>query len=230
MHLLIVSATAKEIAPLERVLKQHFVPFEEDTYQRGELQVSLLRTGVGLPLTAFALGQVLAVRRFDLAIQAGIAGALNRELELGEVVQVVAERFADLGVEERDGRFTDVYELDLIPADQAPFQQGWLHNEAAAQFDFLPKARGVSVNIVHGHAPSIEAFRNKYRADVETMEGASFFYACLLKDQPFLEIRAISNYVEARDRSNWKVAEAIDSLNQALVALLNSFQAFPEKP
>ena len=39
-----------------------------------------------------------------MIINAGIAGAFNRSLKIGDVVQVVSEQFGDLGVEEKDGR------------------------------------------------------------------------------------------------------------------------------
>lgn len=176
-----------------------------------------------MALTAFHLGNLLARQSFDLAINAGIAGAFNRALNLGDVMNVTAERFADLGVEESDGTFTDVHELDLIAANEPPFQDGWLLNPSV-DFGFLESCKGLTVNKVHGFQPNIEAVCGKYEADVESMEGAAFFLACLLADQPFLEIRSISNYVEPRNRAGWDLPLAIENLNKVLVELLESLQ------
>jgi futalosine hydrolase len=225
MDVLIAAATAFEIEPLRDRLEARYAALEPHQYCRGDLKVSLLITGVGLPQTAYALGRLFARHRFDLAINAGIAGSFKRELPLGEVVEVVSERFADLGVEEADGGFTDVHELALIPAGQTPFaDDGWMRNELSSQFAFLPKVNGISVNRVHGSAESIEAIRRRYPADVESMEGAAFFYACLLENIPFLEIRAISNYVEPRDRENWNIPLAIEQLNETLMAMLEGLE------
>lgn len=224
MNILFAAATPFEIQPLLDYLKKKFVTSGHFTYQKGELEVSVLVTGVGLPMMAYGMGKVLANKEVHLAVNAGIAGAINRELNIGEVVQVSSERFADLGVQEADGSFTDVHELGLIEASAAPFTNGKLLNAAAGQFHFLPIAHGISVNKVHGYPPDIDAIRAKYPdAEVESMEGAAFFYACLQEGIPFLEIRSISNYVEARNRENWNIPLAIEKLNIVLIELINSF-------
>lgn len=223
MNILIVSATPFEIQPLEQHLEKHFVKSGPYQFQRGNVQVSLLITGIGLPLMGYAMGRVLGAREVNLAINAGIAGAFNTSLKIGDVVQVVSERFADLGVQEADGSFTDVHEMGLIDPDSAPFAKGRLPNTSSEKFSFLPKAHGLSVNRVHGYPADIESIRKKYPdADVESMEGAAFFYACLLEQIPFLEIRSISNYVEARNRKNWDVPLAIERLNGVLVEMLKT--------
>lgn len=224
MDLLIVSATPFEVAPLKEYLDNQFIPFGSFQYQKGSLTVSLLITGVGLPLTAYSLGRLLGQKRYDLAINAGIAGAFDQQLKIGDVIQIVTERFGDLGVEEADGSFTDVHQLDLINADQHPFKEGRLVNEASYQFDFLPQVHGISVNKVHGFPDSIAGIRDKYpEVQVETMEGAAFFYACLQENIPFLELRAVSNYVEARNRENWDVQLAIQELNEVMSQILKMF-------
>jgi futalosine hydrolase len=223
MKILIAAATPFEIGPLQQHLEQHFVPSGPSQYQRGPTEVSVLITGVGLPLMAYAMGRVLGAKEFGLAINAGIAGAFQPHWEIGQVVQVVSERFADLGVQEADGRFTDVHELELIGPEQSPFTQGRLLNPRAEGASFLPQAHGLSVNKVHGYPPDIAAIRQKYPdADVESMEGAAFFYACLLENIPFLEIRAISNRVEARNRANWDLPLAIGRLNEVLVEMVGA--------
>lgn len=221
MKLLITSATPFEIAPLRQHLNDQFWPHSETFFQKESLSVKLLVTGVGMTMTALNLGGLFAKERFDLAVNAGIAGAYNRSLSIGDVLNVTTERFADLGVEEADGRFTDIHELGLVGTDAAPFSNGTLLNPAAG-FDFLPKAKGLTVNKVHGYQPSIDALRSKFDADVESMEGAAFFLACLMVGQPFLQIRSISNYVETRNREAWDLPKAILNLNEVLVELITT--------
>jgi futalosine hydrolase len=56
------------------------------------------------------------------------------------------------------------------------------------------------------------------------MEGAAFMQICLTEKIPFAELRAISNYVEPRNRENWKMKEAIENLNTVLIALFEKRQ------
>lgn len=224
MNILLVSATPFEIQPFLEYLGKKFAPSGPFAFQKGNVEVSVLITGVGLPLMAYGMGKVLGRKEIHLAVNAGIAGAFGPKLRIGDVVQVVSERFADLGVQEADGRFTDVHELGLVEAGQPPFKNGKLLNEAAGQFSFLPTAHGLSVNKVHGYPPGIEAILAKYPdADLESMEGAAFFYACLMEGVPFLEIRSISNYIEARNREKWDIPLAIEKLNGVLVELVGAF-------
>ncbi len=224
MDLLLVAATPFEIAPSLQYLQQAFVTTEQGAFQRGNLTVRPLITGVGMVATAWHLGLRFGQNRPGLALQAGIAGALDPALKLGDVVHVTAEQFGDLGVEERDGRLSDLFELELLEPNAPPFNNGLLWNNAAAENRFLPTVQGLTVNKVHGSAPSIAAIRTKYPdAQVESMEGAAFFYACRLAEVPFLQIRSISNYVEPRNREAWDLPLAIGNLNLVLRNLLDSF-------
>lgn len=225
MKVLIVAATPFEILPLEQYLGNHFVRHAENTFQYGPLQVRLLITGVGLTATAFSLGYLLASERFDLAINAGICGALHKELSIGDVLHITSEYFADLGAENADGSFQDAVSMGLIDPDKSPFSQGLLQNSTAAESDFLPRAKGISVNKVHGSASSITALKSRINADVESMEGAAFFYACLSANISCLQIRAVSNYVEPRDKDQWNIPLAIDNLNTVLIDMITGLMA-----
>lgn len=220
MTILIVSATSFEIAPLLQHLQAKYIEHEPAHFHRGAQKIAILITGVGMPLTAFAMGKVLALKKYDLAINAGIAGSYNRQLNLGEVVEVTSDYFGDLGVEEANGDFTSVFSMNLIDPNQPPFANGVLHNPDPG--NFLPAAKGLTINKVHGYEPSIESALKRYPADVETMESAAFFYACLLEKQVFLALRAISNYVEPRNRSNWNIPLAIEHLNQVLIEMIST--------
>jgi futalosine hydrolase len=222
MEVLLVSATPFEIAPTLERLERDFEKGPGGVFTQGSLRVLPLITGVGPIATAWHLGRLFALDRPDWALHAGVAGAFDHSLALGDVVQIIADRFADVGVEEADGRFTDVFELGLANPDEPPFEGGWLRNTAAAEAHFLPAVIGLTVSRVHGYAPSIETIRHKYpQAQVETMESAAFFYACLQAEIPFSEIRALSNYVEPRQREAWQLDLAIERLNAVVTDMLS---------
>lgn len=222
MKILIVAATSFEIEPLRRHLS-YWIPSGPDEFTKGSLRVKVLITGIGVTATAWALANKTAIEKPDLAINMGIAGAFDRSLSLGQVVNVSTEQFGDLGIEQADGTFADLFEASLSDANTFPVLNGQLLNPQGLQADFLPAVKGITVSKVHGNEDTIARFRAKYpEAQVESMEGAAFFYSCLMGGIPFLEIRAISNYVEKRDRANWKMRESVDNLNGVVVEMLGT--------
>jgi len=223
MLLTILSATPFEIAPLVQFLDDKFDKKGDYQYQQNHLEVHILISGIGLTATAYSLGKYFAFQKPKLIINLGIAGAINSSLNLGDVVQVNSECFGDMGAENGDGHFLDLFKLDLINQNDFPYQEGVLQNPDRRKFDFLPTAKGLTVNKVHGQEASIEKMKSQFDADVETMEGAAFFYVCLLEKVPFLQIRAISNYVEERNREAWNIPLAIDNLNKVAVDMVSGF-------
>ncbi len=204
-RILLVAATENEVAPFLRCMKM----------KTSRFNVEVLITGVGMVATAFGMGTMLAQHKFTLAINAGIAGSFDKSLPLGELVMVEKDFFTELGAE--DGpEFIPIEQLGLgnsetIPitfSDQNPFPPASLR-----------RVMGVTVNTVHGNPASIDRLNLRIPAKelVETMEGAAFYYACSRAKLPAIQIRSISNYVEKRDRSSWKLQLAIGKLNDYLI-------------
>jgi len=168
-------------------------------------------------LTSLAMTRTNKVTEADMLINAGVAGSYNQEINIGSVVEVVEDRFADLGVEEADGSFTDVYEMDLMNKDQFPFENGLLKFEGQTNYQ---RVSGITVNKVNGTAESIERMTKKYNPEIETMEGAAFMYTAKIMDIKAIQLRAISNFVEPRNKANWDLEKAIKSLNDALINIM----------
>ncbi|MEM6770147.1 MAG: futalosine hydrolase, partial [Bacteroidota bacterium] len=187
------------------------------------VSIEVLFTGVGLTATSFALGHRFGRgNQPQLAIQAGVGGAIDRSVQLGEVVSITTETFGDLGAETAAGQPLSLTDIGLPPG--APFtEQGQLAPEVAVSLPFRACA-GLTVNQVSGSAATIRKRTEQFPyAQVESMEGAAFFYACLQAGVEPLQLRSISNYVEPRNREAWRMAEAITSLNQALRQVLTPF-------
>ena len=138
----------------------------------------------------------------------------------------MSDCLAELGAEDGD-RFLTLQELGLEDSvNRADGRLGCaeLRNAAPpaiAALDDLQKARGITVNTAHGHERSIAAVVERLHPQVESMEGAAFMYACLMHGVPFAQIRAVSNVVERRNRSAWKVQEAIEALAVAVAEIVN---------
>lgn len=222
MNILIVSATTFEIAPLLQYLDSKAEKLSFFEYKLNGNVIYPLVTGVGALNTSFGLSRHKDIEKTDVAINAGLAGAYYPSLDLGAVVEVIADRFGDLGVEESDGSFTDVFDLGLTNENQFPFESGWIKNTKPKFNIKLPKVKGLTVNKVHGTKESIDKIKMKYPSDIESMEGAGFLYACRIMDVHCHQFRAISNYVEPRNKDNWQIEKAIDNLNDHIIRMLAS--------
>jgi futalosine hydrolase len=224
MRILVVAATRAEVDPFVAGLR-----FESEgdarvsRYTRGAHRVDVLTAGVGMVATAAWCSRVLATDGYDMALNLGVCGSFDRTLVPGSVVHVVTECLPELGAEDA-GAFLTIQELKLVENDEFPFQGGRLMNVAPPPNPVLrrlPSVDGITVNTVHGHEPSIAAVVARFRPQVESMEGAAFMYACLIHRLPCAEVRAVSNVVETRNRGVWKIAEAIRSLGQTGLEILD---------
>ncbi|MCF6156793.1 MAG: futalosine hydrolase [Candidatus Brocadia sp.] len=224
MKLLVVAATLPEIKPLLLSLGHSEIKeFCMKTIPYHQLSIDILITGVGLMHTAYFMGRVLTDNTYNLALQFGIAGSFRKDIALGTTVNVVEEVVADLGAEDRE-IFLDATELHLLPPDQFPYHAGKLLNktlDSVYGVSALKRVKGISVNKVHGYQYSIDKTVSKYQPDIESMEGAAFFYACLMERVPCLQIRAISNYIEDRNKDRWNIPLAIGNLNNIALKIIH---------
>ena len=217
MRILVVAATDPEIAPI--VGRMYSTPTGDtcvDTYTHGAHEVDVLITGVGMVATAVWCSRALMLASYDLALNFGVCGSFDRFLDPGTVVHVVSDRLAELGAED-DERFLTFEELQL-PGESEFVNLDPPSNPA---LDELPTVTGITVNTVHGSERSVAAVTQRFNAQVESMEGAAFMSACLIHKVAFAQVRAVSNFVERRNRESWKMADAIRNLNSTAMRILN---------
>jgi futalosine hydrolase len=211
MRILLVTATPFEAAWLHGQLGPGLSSLEG--VQVGGHHVRHIATGIGMVNTAWALGQAFALDKPDLAINLGIAGSYAGGPELVEVVEVVADAFPELGAESPEGW------LDLAAMGFAHFEMGGqpIYNTVtnpSPSTSGLRTCKGITVNTVSGISATIDARSAAWQPEVETMESAAFFQACLLAGVPFQAFRAISNRVEPRNRAAWRLKEAVEAAQQ----------------
>lgn len=224
MKILIVAATLFEVRHLvERNDPAEVTPGLLYSFMRNHLQVDLLTPGIGMLPTAYHLGRALHQGHYNLAINAGICGSYQQRVPPGAVVHVTEEQLPEPGVEE-NGVITSLFNLGLMSPDQSPFEEGKLVNRAIPDIGVvrqLPAVTGNTVNTLHTSTKKIRAIEKVFPAEVESMEGAAFFYASLLEELPFLEIRSVSNFVGERDKEKWRIREAVKNLDQTLQTILD---------
>jgi futalosine hydrolase len=158
----------------------------------------------------------------DLALNAGIAGSYKDEFQIGNVVMPVSDCFADAGIEDKD-KFLTMSEAGLIGANEFPFREGLIFADTRysdQMKSILTPARAITVNTVTGSEATRIKLLKKFNPDIETMEGATFFYICAREKIPFLALRAISNRIEPRNKSKWNIALALDNLAEKINEVL----------
>ena len=206
MKILVTAATEGEI--------EHFTLQNETT--------DVLVTGVGAPACIYALTKQLQQKKYDIILQAGIAGMFKNSFELAQTVVVKQDVFADLGIYENNQFFT-LFEKGFTNENKLPYSNGYLINFLAEHFS-LAAANAITVNTVTDNKEQINVLIKKYDPEIESMEGAAFHYVCISEEVSFLQLRSISNVVGERDKANWKIKESIKNLNENLIRIVQQLQ------
>jgi len=223
MKLLLAAATEGEITPLVQYLQQNWQPGTPLSFKKHSKEIQICITGVGQVATTYAVAKALQQTKYDFALQVGVGGSFDRNIALGDLVFITSERYGDLGAEDHE-KYIDVFDMGLIAGDKAPY----VNNKLAAPLlpihekIQLQKVSGLTINTVSGNETTIKRRAEAYRCQLESMEGAAFHYVCLNEQVPFAQVRSISNYVEPRDKSKWKMKEAIITLNKWLIDFLET--------
>ena len=184
---------------------------------------------LGVGLLEFATNLSVLLSRFSAegpfthVVLAGICGAYpDRGLEIGSVVRVNSEIVGDLGVVESNGSFTPWYKVCATSANGSAsqasahvYESSSLRGVPAWLSDLKPVA-GLSVNCCTGTASMAKERVENFNVDVESMEGAACFSICHAFGVPCYEIRAVSNFATTRDKSTWRIPDALATL-QSLV-------------
>ena len=165
MKILIVSATYLEIEPLllqfsfEKSINQKL-----KNYTYNNHQIDVLTTGIGMTSTAYWLGKTLSSKKYDVAINLGIAGSFDENLNIGQTVHVTSDRISELGSE--DGKaFLSLSDMNLESKSE-------LKNTTPIQnsvIDSLENVIAITVNTAHGNDSSIKKVKERYNPQIESM-------------------------------------------------------------
>ena len=174
--------------------------------------------GVGLLANAVSLIRLVYEEKPDLIVQVGIAGCFDHSATLGNVFVVKEEILGDQGVEE-DGKWKDIFDLKLEKPGYPPFEKKRLPNHFLEKYNLLklPEVTAVTVNEISTRHERIQLITKKYEPFLESMEGAALHYVGREMNIPFLQVRAVSNYVGERNKEKWMLKEAIDNLNKSIL-------------
>ncbi len=229
IRILFTAAEQEEIACAQQALRVY------ESRIASKVQVDFLLTGIGTTSTCYKLTKKLAEaeaegNKYSLAINIGIAGSYDSEgaFPNGTALLVEKEYFADLGFETLFG-FQTLFQAETLDSNAFPFKNGALErfvfDKETEKFltSKFNSGTGVTVQTITGSKQRKEELIELFHADVESMEGASAFYVCLMEHLPFMEIRTISNSVGESDRSKWDAAKALSSLKDSVHIICNYY-------
>ena len=211
---LITAATEMEMAPIRQVLAEC----------KG---VEFMVTGVGMVESTLALSRKLnrVGQNIHGVVNLGVAGAyVDTGVEMLDLCLAKKEVIGDLGVSMGD---------QVVPFTAKDIQ---VPTEFSLQNPLLVKATSiltakeiahysgvfVTVNAVSGNKSRGDFLCDQHRAICENMEGAAIARTCAAYGIDCLELRSISNMVEDRDPSCWRLAEAIGTCADAAAQLIPS--------
>jgi futalosine hydrolase len=189
--------------------------------------VLVFPVGMGKTNAAQGLTALLETRPMRGVIGFGVAGAYpGSGLSPGDVALASACVYGDEGVEAPGGWIsTEGIGIPLVE------RRGLrVFNEIRLDPDRVERARValeaadiaarvgpfVTVSACSGTAARGEVLGRRFGALCEGMEGAALAHVAAIYEVPFLELRAVSNAVEDRDLSRWRLAEAAEAAQRAV--------------
>ena len=217
MRVIITAATNLELAGSAKKASQLF--------KKSKIKLSFHATGIGMLASGVKLTQLVTAHQPDLIIQMGIAGSYIKTEPLGKVMVVASESIADLGVRE-NGVFKDLFETGLQKENEAPFKKRKLTNQRIKKVNLLKTdtAVGVTINEITTSPKRIKEIFTAHNPVLESMEGAALHYVGSLTKTPYIQMRAISNYVGERNKAKWKLKESIEQLEAYVLTYLATLE------
>lgn len=206
--ILAVAATELEMQPLEQLLAG----------AGPACSCATLIAGVGPVETTLRLTRYLERRdsRIDMVLNFGVAGAYLPEAPTGrghagllDLCLAEQEILGDFGICFAD--HIEAFDEKLGGSRVFPLDQTLLSRarEILAQHQLACRCGNfVTVSAASATRQRGTMLAARYQGLCENMEGAAVARVCAEFSLPLLEVRAVSNLVEDRDLSRWKMAEA----------------------
>ena len=216
MRVIITAATNGEWMPSFQKINPAYV------VNNKRFSVGFHESGIGMLASSVSLMKMFTQETPSLIIQIGIAGCFDKKIPLGKVFAVKDDFAGDIGVMENKV-WKDLYDLKLDKANDPPYEKKSLPNPWLNQYNLLklPTKKAVTVNTISTDKSKIELYSGRYKATLESMEGAALHYIGRDLHAPFIQVRAVSNYVGERNKAKWKMQEAIYNLNETLLQFLD---------
>lgn len=185
--------------------------------------IDVLITGMGVFQTIYNLCNALRDGDYGMVLTAGIAGDYDIDRPLCKMFAVTQSIFADCGFEGYDGRFLPITGSIFLDANEYPFRDGYIYNEASERLAIKQGLDTATVNTVCRTCTDpkhVAKMLRQFPADLETMESAAFGYVCARQHVNYAEIRCTSNHVVPKKQEKWQLEGALNTLGSTLDSIL----------
>jgi len=176
--------------------------------------------GAGLVSSAVNVAKTLSQNCPEALLLLGICGAYDSaQLCVGDVVRVDSCVLADFGVQDFNGSFLPSSQLGLgrsqwSASDVQNFPVAF--PKLASRLKSLRGVASASVQCACGTDALAHDRAKQTQTLIEEMEGASVLACAESFGVPAFHVRAVSNRAGLRDRSAWKIDEALLALQRFL--------------
>jgi futalosine hydrolase len=177
--------------------------------------VTTLATGVGPVEASCALAAALQEERYELVVNAGLAGAFDGAAGIGDGV-VVADDAIELRLENGAPLALPRGERAVEKAHSDPALVERLRAKGFAA------VHGITVARVTSTDQTARRLASELGAQVESMEGFAALRAAERNAVPAIQLRGISNRCGARESSGWNFAAGMAGLARIVNALFDS--------
>jgi futalosine hydrolase len=198
--------------------------------------VIVFPAGMGKTNAAQGLTALLETREVRGVIGFGVGGAYDGSgLRVGDVALASRAVYGDEGVEAPGGWMStegigipliergELRVFNEIVLDAARVQRA--ADALAAAGVHVRVGPFVTVSACSGTSARGGQVAARFDGICEGMEGAALAHVAAIYDSPFLELRAVSNLVEDRDLSRWRLPDAADAAQRAVRALVAAREA-----
>jgi len=201
------------------------------------VHVVILPAGMGKTNAAHALTALLETREVRGVIGFGIGGAYaGSGLDVGGIALATQAVYGDEGVQTPGGWLTtegigiplwesgQTRSFNVFPLDAERVERA---RDALARGGWdVRTGPFVTVSACSGTAVMGEEMARRVPGALcEGMEGAALAHVAAIYSVPLLELRAISNRVEDRDLSRWRIRDAAEAAQQAVRVLVRAWDA-----
>lgn len=202
---LLVAASTIEVRPLITASTKNEIN-DLQLHNLDEHNAHLLITGVGQYNALTALSHYLNTFPAPLQIiNIGIAGSFGSKFKILDLCKVKRDYAADQIVEQ-ECKWTSHSKAGIpntthhLPEVKTP--------EFYQKID-LPEATAITTDFLTDNQQLINKRQEFFKADIESMEGAAVFHMANYFNIQAMQIKSISNFVGERDKTKWRIDDAI---------------------
>jgi len=199
--------------------------------------IALCAGGMGKANAAHAATLLITKFEPQVLIVFGIGGAYaSSGARIGDLALAAEEIAGDEGVLTPEGfKGTQYIGIPLVRTAHA-----LVHNHIPATSTLLRRVHSslsahrspanihtgkfVTLSTCTGTNERARELESRYSALCENMEGAAAAQVAVMHNVPWLEVRAISNIVEARDMKQWDIPKAAQEVQQAILTIVERWE------